>query len=114
MQARGFLPQKFYRWEQIGCLRRSSAHFKSGRRGDTDSSRRTAGELSDASLKEKLLACSLLRELHSRVIRAGLGASFTDLIGVASSACVASRVSVGTIVGRGHDQHGIAVDIDIG
>jgi len=55
MQARAFLPQQIYRWEQIGCLRRRRAHFKSGRRGDTDSSR---GELSDAALIEKWLGCS--------------------------------------------------------
>jgi hypothetical protein len=48
MQARGLLPQQIYPREQIGCLRRKSttadsscgesAYFKSGRRGDTDSS----------------------------------------------------------------------------
>ena len=52
MQGRGFLPQQIYRREQIGCLRRRPGHFKSGRRGDTDSSRRPAGELPKAALIE--------------------------------------------------------------
>jgi len=47
MQARGVLLQQIYRWEQIGCLRRKPGRFKSGRRGDTDSSR---GKLSEAAL----------------------------------------------------------------
>jgi hypothetical protein len=56
MQARGFLLQQIYRWEQIGCLRRRPSHFKSGRRSDTDSSR---GELPEAALIKKWFALDL-------------------------------------------------------
>ena len=45
----------------------------------------------------------LLRERHCRLIGASMGASFTDLIDVASSADVASRIDVGTIIRRCYD-----------
>src|SRR5262245_11876504 len=87
MQARGFLLQQIYR------RRRDSAC--------PVPSRTEVHEL-------------LLREPRSRVIRAGRGASFTHPILVASPASVAGGISVGTTVRRGHDQHAIAVNVDVG
>ena len=47
MQARAFLPQEIYRWEQIEFAGAGVVIFKSGRRGNTNSSR---GELPEAAL----------------------------------------------------------------
>ena len=46
---------------------------------------------------------------HLRSIGAGRSASFTHSILVASSASVAGGISVGAIVPRGYNGHGIAV-----
>src|SRR6266571_7496620 len=56
----------------------------------------------------------LLTEAHSCIIRAGRAASFTHPIGVASPAGVAGGIGIGTIVRRCHDQHAIAVNVDVG
>jgi hypothetical protein len=60
------------------------------------------------------LIVSLSREHHTHVIGAGRGGSFTNPIPVASPASVAGGIDIGTIVRRCHDQHGIAIDVDVG
>jgi hypothetical protein len=68
-----------------------------------------------AQSKDKRPDCSpLLPEGHSRIVGAGRGASFTYPIRVASPASVAGGIDIGTIVRRCHDQHGIAIDVDVG
>src|SRR5437667_12564192 len=52
-------------------------------------------------------------EPHSRIIRAGRSASFAHPIRVASPAGVAGGIDIGTVVRRCHDQHAIAVDVDV-
>jgi hypothetical protein len=54
MQARGFLPQKTYRWEQIEFAAQALLISNPVAGGDTDSSR---GELPDAALIEKWFGC---------------------------------------------------------
>src|SRR5262249_36623303 len=69
---------------------------------------------SSPDLIEQLFGCFLLLERHFRVIRTGRGASFTHPIHVASSAGVAGRISITTIVRRSHDRPAIAVKVDFG
>jgi hypothetical protein len=64
--------------------------------------------------RQHIARCSLLRELHSHLVGAGRGASFTHHIPVPGPAGVAGGIDIATIVRRCHDQHSIAVDVNVG
>ena len=56
---------------------------------------------------------SLTPERHCHVVGAGRGASFTDLIRVASPAGVAGGIGVGARVRDCRDQYGVPVYVDV-
>jgi hypothetical protein len=60
------------------------------------------------------LVVLLLREAHFRNIGPDRSAGFTHLILVPGLAGVAGGIIILSIVRRCHDQHAIAVDVDVG
>src|SRR6266446_2249868 len=62
---------------------------------------------------EKWVGWFLARERYGHLIGADLGASFTDLIGVARSARVASGIDVGAVIRRFCDERTIPVNINL-